>query len=199
MPTPTNNIIPQPWTHGPGHLFPWVGAGGGGLTPAYLGTAEVTPRIEIRNANEPYFNSIFSTRVPMDWSDQGEEAFVYADVNRWAEAVYEATMTRPNPFGTMGIRFGGEQGALSIFEGFAYPLTIQFPFQISHPAFASGLPGIRFLNCKLVGPDTWEPIGTTPSKRRLIWHCLPSVTIGPNNSIISQLYDFNLGSPLVIA
>jgi hypothetical protein len=188
--------MPQPYVHGPGHLFPFIGAG---KQPVYLGTAENTPRLEIRPAHTPYFNSIFSTRVPMDWNDQGAEAFLIADVNRWSEPIYQALSSRPNPGGTPGLQAPGELGSVVIFEGLSFPLAIQFPYFFKQAMSAGGMvPGYRLLNVRLVGPDTLEPINMEPSKRRLIFHALPTISIGPNNSTITQLWDYNMsGLPTV--
>ncbi len=187
---------PQPFTHGPGHIFPGVGPG---KSPLYLGTATTTPRIELRPEVVAYFNSIYSPNVPMDWCDVGEQAYVFADVNRWNEAdVLSKCQSRPNPGGQRGLHAAGDLGTVVIFEGFSYPLWIQFPYSTAKAAMSNAPAGYRFFNARLVGPDIIEPINMTPSSRRLIWHCLEAITAAPGNVTVSQLYDFNMtGLPQV--
>ena len=144
--------MPQGFVVGSCHIFAGVGSGRSFL---YLGTAETTPRLEIRPEHVPFFNSIFSTRVPLDWCDQGAANVFMADINRLNMPVATQLFSRPNPGGAFGVQAAGELGSLVIQEGYAYQLAIQFPYS-SKPAMSGGpggplQSGFTFLNARLVG------------------------------------------------
>ncbi len=188
--TTTTGAFAQPWVTGPGHIFIANNVGG---VPQYLGTAEVSPRIEIRPANTLYFNSIFSTRIPMDWSDQGEEAFTSVDLNRWDETVYRQITSRPRFTGTRGTYAVGDFGTLVAFENYAYQVWIQFPN--SAKAAMTNMPaGYHFILSRLIGPDMIDPINTDPSKRRLVFHHLPLLAYGAGNLTVGVLYNHDMSA-----
>jgi hypothetical protein len=186
---------PQPWVTGPGHLFAHVGSAG---APLYLGTAENNPRIEIRPAYSPYFNNLFSPKVPMDLLFQGEEAFLYLDVNRFNFTVWNAMHSRPSPTGTRGTWTAGQLGSFQIFEANAYAFTVQFPYARAKSAMAGLEYCYRFYNVTPVGPDSLEPIGMDYHKRRIILHALPTLTVGIYNTTVGTLFDnVDTGLPTV--
>src|SRR5919109_3483130 len=114
----------QPWCTGPAHVFLGIGTGNSLL---YLGTAENTPTCEIRHAYEPIYNDIGGIKIPIDVSDQGEEAFVGLTMTRWNIPVYNRLAATPRPVsGTPGVYAGGDLGSQLITEGLAYPLVVQF-------------------------------------------------------------------------
>ena len=165
-----------PYITGPAHIYVLLPHTS---TFAYLGTAERYPKISIRPAGEPVFNDI-GGKVPFDMAYMGEEAFVSADISRWNEATYAAMASRPSHSAGPVRGFNGplDVGTLYIAEGLAYQLVVQFPYGLGQP-FAKGaytandMPGgYHFYASYLVGPDELEPLGTTPRKIRLIWHCL---------------------------
>lgn len=179
---------------GPAHIFVQLPGIAGPQAYSYLGTAERYPKISIRPANEPVFNDI-GGKVPFDMAHMGEEAFVSADISRWNEPVYAALAARPRPgSGTRGVNVAGDIGTLYVTEGFAYSLAVLFPYAAKLVYAAAGMPaGYRFLSSYLVGPDELEPLGTTPRKIRLMWHCLR--TYDPSTGSLF-LYDHDMTGPL---
>lgn len=163
----------SPYVTGPAHIFCGLQTGGALL---YLGTAERWPQVTIRPHYAPLFNDI-GGGVPVDMCYDGEEAFTIADISRWNEPVYALLSARPRPSSGLltprGADIAGDVGTLMVTEGHAYPVVVQFPYAAKPAYAAAGMPaGYRFPTSYLAGPDTLEPLGTTPSKRRLIWHHL---------------------------
>lgn len=166
--------------------------------PAYLGTAEVSPDVEIR--------PVYVT-VPTDASggrrgpgeDQaylGEEAIVSAVLTRWDYLTYAAISARPAAARGRGFIPEKGIGSLMCREGLAYPLWLYWPYFAKQtvtvpplgvgPAGAaagaalnlvfnaarvgSGMPpGLRFLRTYLVAPERIYPMGTRPKKISLVW------------------------------
>lgn len=180
----------QPWCTGPAHLFVGVGASN---APLYLGTAERTVHYELRHEYEPIMNDIGGIKIPIDVSDQGVHGFVSADMTRFDMTVYNKLAATPRPLvGTPGIYAGGDLGTQLITEGVAYPLWVQFPYGGGFkPAYAPLEPGRRYPLTYLLGPETLEPLGTQPHKRRLVWHALRLLAPSTNNTIAALLYDFS--------
>lgn len=171
------------YVSGPGHLYVGVDITPGRRTasqntsvtavkrPIYLGTAEKFPKITKRPNFKPTFVDQ-GGEVPHDVAFMGEEAFVAADLSRYNEAVYNSLSSRPrHQFGLRGFTGSQDIGTLMIAEGKAYPLWVHFPYA-SKAAFSDMPNGYHFFASYLIGPDELEPLGTTPRKVRLIWHCL---------------------------
>ena len=176
----------QPFVTGPAHLFCGLGSGG---AAEYLGTAEVTPRIENDPQYMPLWNDIGATRIPTDICYQGEQAYVSADITRWNESTYAKLAAHPRPNGTRGTNVGGDLGTLLLLEGFTFTLWIQFPYSALKAAYSTQPLGYRYANAYVLGPDVLEPLGTQPRKNRIIWHCLRLLAPSTNNSIAAFLYD----------
>jgi hypothetical protein len=180
---------------GPAHIYCGVGPN---KSPLYLGTAERYPKISIRPHFKPTFTDIGGD-VPFDMSFQGEEGFVSADISRWNEITYAIMAARPrhrHPLFPRGSTFNGDIGTLMLAEGAAYPIWVVFPYAAVNggkAAFADMPAGFRFVSSYLMGPDELEPLGTTPQKERLIWHCLRSfyITTG-GNARQFLLYDHDM-------
>jgi hypothetical protein len=139
----------------------------------YLGTAEQSPSIEIRRGWLPWFDDELGTTLPADELFEGEEAWITADITRWNEDLYaflaQVIQTRPMG-GARGMQFAQDLGTSVVYEQFAYPLILQFPFSGKMLYRSLFLPaGYRFFNAILAGPDRLEPLGTAPRKLRLIW------------------------------
>lgn len=163
----------QLYSTGPAHLF--VGAiTTGGVTPFYLGTAEVKPQIEIVPQFEPVHNDLGGA-VPFDKSYEGEEAFIGADLNRYNEAVYAGLAARPNslvPGAIRGLNTALDVGTLMLTEGKNIVVWVVFPFFVKAAMRAGGMPaGYRFPGCTVVGPDKLET-GTRARKVHLLFHAL---------------------------
>lgn len=181
---------------GPGHMFVGLGPN---KTPVYLGTAQITPRIEIRPSYSPYYNSVFSPSVPMDWLYQGEQGYLYADLNRKVDAVYEQMLARPT-YTSPARRFAnieGDLGAMQIQEGKTYPFWIQFPY--ANKITMSHLrKGLRFYNAIPIGPDSYDNINVQDMVNRLILQFTPSLSVGVFNMTKAVLCDSDMtGLPVV--
>jgi len=145
--------------------------------PFYLGSARVTPRIEIMRGWAPWRDDELGLSLPADELYEGEEALVVADINRWNEPVYAyiASMVAAQNGYYRGVDVAGDVGTSMVMEGYSYPLWIQFPYAAKPAmAFGAGGPmpaGYLFYNAALLGPDRLEPINYEPSERRLVWRC----------------------------
>jgi len=163
--------------------------------PYYLGTARLSAVIEIERGWHPWHDDELGLSFAEDSLEEGEEAVVVVDINRWNEPVYLvlSKITAQAGGAGRGAWLAGDTGTSVMFEGFTYPLWLQFPYA-AKPAMAAGrggpMPaGYHFWNAVLYGPDRLEPLNHTPSERRLIWRCrryLDAV------SGISVLYDHDM-------
>lgn len=167
--------------------------------PVYLGTAERATVAEIQPGWTPWYDDEMGTTIPADELYEAEEAFVTADISRWNEPVYAFLAQRVNraPLGGgRGINFAGDVGTSMVYEGYCYPLWIQFPFAGKLGYALRGMPpGYRFFNAMLAGPERLDPLGTQPSKRRLIWRCREYLDL---ESGAMALYDHFMGALPVI-
>ncbi len=192
MPFIASGQAAQPFVTGPGHIFIANNVGG---SPQYLGTAETSPEIEINPEETPYFNSIFSTKIPMDWCDQGEQAFTTIDLNRWDETIYRQIVSRPRFNGTRGSYAIGDFGTLVAFENYAFQVWIQFPNVAKAAMSGDGMPaGYHFFLSRVIGPDRIAPINTDPSHRRVVFHHIPLLAYGLGNLIVGTLYNHDMSA-----
>lgn len=182
----------QPFVRGPAHCFVGIGPG---QTPVYLGTAERSPRIQIRPSWSPVFNDIAGQKVPFDWSFDGEEGYVVYDFTRWNEAVWEACQTRPFPpiaGGITGTNVAGDIGTLMLTEGAGYPLWILFPYTLKL-AYATQPLGYHFFRTWLMGPDDLDENNTSAARIRGVWYCSRAPTLNiPAAGLNFSLYDGNM-------
>jgi hypothetical protein len=167
-----------------------------GYLPVYLGTAEKSPSIELVRGWLPWYDDELGASLPADELYEGEEAWVTADVSRWNEPVYAflAQVINRGPLGgARGMNFAGDVGTSMAYEGYTYPLILQFPFAGKPLYAARGMPpGYRFFSATLAGPDRLEPLGTGPTKRRLLWRCREYLDL---ESGAMALYDHNAANP----
>lgn len=165
-----------------------------GLIPVYLGTALVSPEIEIIRGWLPWYDDEQGTTLPADELYEGEESWVTADLNRFNEGVYAAIASVISRAaiggGVRGLNFAGDVGTSMVYEGFTYPLLLQFPYS-GKPIFAvNGLPpGYRYFNATLAGPDRLAPMGTQVRKTRLVWRCREYLDL---DSGAMALYDHSM-------
>lgn len=183
----------QAYVRGPAHIFAGVGMAG---TPFYLGTAERTPKIQIRRAFSPVWNDLGGQLVPYDWCYEGQEGFVVADLTRWNQPVLAALQGAPRQTiaaATPGTDVVGDIGTLMVTEGAAIPLWIMFPYT-AKAAFAAQPAGYHFLATWLLGPDDLDENNTKNAKVRLSWYCGRAglISQAPIPGIAWALYDFNL-------
>lgn len=59
----------------------------------YLGTAEVTPKVDHHPFYEETFNSIGGSKVPMQRTEQGEMAVIGVLLNRFSKSAYDKMLT----------------------------------------------------------------------------------------------------------
>jgi len=146
------------------------------LLPVYLGTAEECPRVEIVRGWLPWYDDEQGTTLPADELYEAEESWVTADLTRYNETVYAAIAAVISRAalggGSRGMNFPSDVGTSMVYEGFTYPLILQFPY-VGKPIFAvRGLPaGYRYFNATLAGPDRLETMGSQARKTRLVWRC----------------------------
>ena len=177
----------QPWTTGPALLYCGVGSS---FAPLFLGTCERPPRITLRPEYEAYFNDLAGQRIPMDQVFQGEDGIVSIDLNRWDESVLTAIQARPRHSASGSIRGtlqAGDIGTMMKTEGFDYPLWMKFPY-FSKAAYAAGVPGYKFYQAHLLGPDDMDQLGTMPRRNRLVFYCSQLWTLSSGN-LTGILYD----------
>lgn len=166
----------QVYATGPGLLF----VSGAALSESgvsYLGTAERHPRQQIKAGWEPLFNDLGGQRVPFDILYEGEEAFLSADLTRWNERILNRLMARPGRAASVrGKNTSVDIGTAVLAEGYGLTLWCQFPFasKAAYQNAANGnMPGgFRFPASIMIGPESYESMGTAPKKIRVVFHCL---------------------------
>lgn len=160
----------QIYTTGPAHIYT-----GPIAAPAYLGTCEESPEIDLIAMEKEVINSLGGVGIPFDSAYQGEIAIITAVLNRYNEAVYQGMANRPAGFSrppTPGINTAGDIGSLYLTEGLAFTTWILFTFgangyapQPAMNAAPNGIPpGYRFWATRLLGPNRIRSMGTTPKK-----------------------------------
>lgn len=182
-----------PFVPGPCLLYAGVDSGS---RPLFLGTAEVSPILQLLPEFDPVMNSLSGVKLPHDKTYQGEHAIIQADVNRLNEVVYAAMSTRVHPqsFGQdRGTDETGDRGTLMIGEGATFPLWLRFPYgdKTIYQTLGLNAPpkGYRFLAAHLMGPDIHEQLNTQARKIRLIWYCLSPYVPATGKHL---LYDHNM-------
>jgi hypothetical protein len=182
-----------PYVTGPAFIFVGCGAS---YTPIFLGTAERSPRISIRDEYGEVFNDILGVKIPYDWSWQGEHAFITATINRFNEATVAAMQARPNgPTGVRGYSVPGDVGTLMIGEGKTLPLWVTFPYYAKATYSSAGMPpGYHFFATLLESPDDLDNLNTEGRKDTFIWHAvrLPFFSYGSISGMGAYLYDANV-------
>lgn len=179
----------QPYVTGPAHMY--VQSGG---SPVYLGTAERTPRIEVRPGQIPVMNDIGGPVVPFDMMYSGEEAFISADLTRWNNSVLQTILGRPIVGSPPGADSFGSIGTIISYEGMGFVFYIVFPYS-SKPAYSTQEAGYRFFSCYVIGPDDHYSLGTNPRKIHLAIHALR--VYDPASQSLS-LFDFNVADAQAI-
>jgi len=164
--------------------------------PVYLGTAEITPTIDIERFFLPWYDDEMGTSDPADELYEGDSATVTALVNRWYEPVYAflACLVNRAPLGGLrGFNLPQEIGSSLVMEGFTSPLWVQFPFFAKTVMGGDGFmpPCYRFFNAHLTN-DRLEPLNHEPRKTLLVWQCKRYLDVV---SGASGLYDHDMFNP----
>lgn len=182
----------QPYVRGPAHFFVGIGAG---QSPVYLGTAERTPKIQIRPAWSPVFNDIAGQKIPYDWSFDGEEGYVVYPFTRWVDPVWRACQARPRPpiiGGVPGLNVAGDIGTLMNTEGMGYPIWVLFPYA-AKTAYNTQPAGYHFFSSWLMGPDDLDRNNTDAALVNGVWYCSRKPTLNIAAAGLDMLlYDYNV-------
>lgn len=138
----------------------------------FLGTAEVTPKVEHRVMQADTFNDIGGSMVPMQRTAQGEMAVIGTLLNRFSKGAVDLLnnlSAQPLAAGFEG-RFS--RGPL-VFGVSSFELWLLFDFA-TNPAFRSpGLEmGYYFPQC-VVGGKTRDRLGTDTEKFLLVAEAYP--------------------------
>lgn len=159
----------QLYCTGPAHVL----VAFGGSNPRYLGTAKISPQIELKPEYKPVFNDLGGD-VPLDVSYLGEEALSQIDFTRWDESVYEIIAARPrsNAAATIGANTSLDVGTLVLTEGFGFIMYVLFPFATAKAAYSTLPAGYRFPASVFVGPDKMEQMGTHNMERLMVFRHL---------------------------
>ena len=167
-----------------GAILAFVAPQGG--TPTYLGTCEAYPQDNRNPQYEALMNDFSGTKIPFDFSWEGEDSQISMVLTRWNEPVALRMEAKPNPAtaaigGTPpsapGSWFLRDVGALMGFEGFAWQLWLVrvFGALIANKAAYVGngmLPGKHYPQCIIWAPETEEQ-GTAPMKRHFMYYAWP--------------------------
>ncbi len=173
----------QQWATGGIHVFAAPLSGG---QPVYFGTAERYPEENRNPQYEALMNDISGTKVPLDFSWEGEDAQIALPMTRWNEQLALRMEAKPNPATTSiggtqpsvpGSWFAGDVGSLMGFEGFAWQfwLVRTFGALLANKAAYVGnglLPGRHYNQCLIWSPET-EESGTAPMKRLFMLYAWP--------------------------
>jgi hypothetical protein len=104
----------------------------------------------------------------------GEEAFIFADLTRWNESVYQLAANRP-------LHAGGKLGTwevddLGVLTNSQPTLQLQVLFPYSGKGAYTGMPaGYSFPQVESMGPDDFYSLGINPRKTRVGFHALPKL------------------------
>lgn len=169
------------YSTGPAYFF----VAGGTKSPTsalFLGTAEVNPKFRIQREFTPVFNDIGGRKVPFELIYEGQQAFIFSELNRYNESVYAACADAPthnglvgngNPLQTRGANAFGEIGTLMLTESKNLYLIIVFPYASKAVFSNNNMPlGYIFPGSVLRGPDD-HTIGTGDRKISLIFQSIP--------------------------
>lgn len=183
----------QPYVRGPIGLHVQIGG-----TIFFLGTGERAPRISIKREYEALRSDIAGTRLGLDQSFQGQEAFVTVKLTRWNETILTRLQDSTGAFGvTPGSDNMGDVGTLMVFEGQAFPLWVQFPYgagqfaaktAYANPTNGAQMGGYHFFAAILEGEQVLEG-GTDPASVSLTFHCY---RVFSPTTLSLALYDFNM-------
>jgi hypothetical protein len=168
--------------------------GASNKTPAFLGIAEVTPKIHLRPMVRQWRASE-TGEVANEAIWMGEDGLIFADVNLYSETIYRRLAARPFSFANRGQTSDVTVGTLLSREQVSYPLWLYFPYSTKASfgaappvlpgvtAFASGpsgeiMPqGYHFLDAYCMGPDVLDPLSTRARKISLAFHAIPQRVI----------------------
>jgi hypothetical protein len=142
----------------------------------YLGTAEVTPKVEHRVFRSDAFNDIGGSAVPMQRTEQGEMAVVGTLMNRFSKTAYDVLMKLGSSGGAAGFRNRFSRGSLVFGPG---SFELWQVFENATPAAnaagyrVDGLElGYYWPQVDLTG-HTRDKLGTDVEHLLLVMECFP--------------------------
>lgn len=165
-------------------------------TPAFLGTCESAPDIELTGEFEPIFNDLSGTRLPMDRIWEGEEGLMNFVMTYWNEiqtVPIMATLAFGAGAAIPGTSLLGDIGTIMGQEEMTFETWIKFPFS-AKTAYSDMPAGYHFHSCLPIGPKKITP-GTGVNKKQLIIKAQrKKAAVAPSGltSSIFELYDFDM-------
>lgn len=162
----------------------------------YLGTAEVTPKVEHRPFYSDTFNDIGGTQVPMQRTEQGEMGVMGVLLNRFSKDAYDKITQVGASVVGRGHRGRFSRGAL-VFGLGSFELWQVFE-NATNPAFRStGLEMGYYWPQVDLGPHTRDRLGSDTEKLLVVFEAYPYWIPQNSPSTVSgterswQLYDMN--------
>lgn len=149
-----------------------------GDQPVFLGTCERGPRTLSHTYWHEVFQDDYGHRVPIDLIYESEEAFIFAELNRFNELVLAAVQERMfrqgiQPLPERGFHDDMAVGTMAKAEKKSYAVWLSFPYARKLIHLFSGMPAnFCFPACVAWGPDEQDPLGTQVRKVRLVWRAI---------------------------
>lgn len=142
----------------------------------YLGTAEVTPRVEHKLFYADSINSIGGNAVPMQRTEQGETATLGLLLNRYSKSAYDALLKVGASGGEAGLRNRFSRGSLAFGPG---SFEVWQVFENATPAAQAA--GYRSVGLELgyywpqvnLADHNRDMLGTDVEKLLLVLECFP--------------------------
>jgi hypothetical protein len=173
-----------------GAVYAFIAPTSGGQ-PVFLGTCESYPEDNRQPEYEPLMNDISGSKVPLDFSFEGESAQISLVLTRWNEGFARRLEAKPNG---SNVAVGGtapsiegswnpqDVGSLMGVEGFSWQLWLvrTFGAVLANKAayVGNGLqPGRHYPQCIIWAPETNEE-GAKPMKRHFMFYAWPRLMSG---------------------
>jgi hypothetical protein len=167
------NAPVQLYSTGPAHMF--VGkpaaAGSQAVGPFYLGTAKVSPVIQIKPNHRPVYNDIGGDEA-FDMAYMGQLGMTSVELTRWSDPVLRILSAHPAALsvtdGTELLNGPLDTGSLILTENLNFSFWVLFPFN-AKAAYSKMTAGYRFPGPLLLGPDIQKQMGTHPREISLVF------------------------------
>lgn len=163
--------LPDFHVTGPVHQF--VRTPGTGGAALYLGTSEVTPKVDVKPMVGDVFNDIGGRAIPMQKTDQGEMAVVGTLLNRYSQGTMNTILARGAKI-KKGQRTRGSKGSL-LFGVADFELWLVFenamPFAPGAGNRVNGLELGYYFPRAIIGGQTDDALGTDVRKALMVFEC----------------------------
>jgi hypothetical protein len=173
---PAANSFPE--VHVTGVVHHWVRANLSGSQSAfYLGTAEVTPQMQIRKYKTNVMNDIAGRTLPFQKTYDGEAAVVSTLLTRWSKYAYDAILNQGKSLGLVHAWGAGSEtrwsrGAL-VYGQLTFEMWQVFDNSLNTTIATPGLElGYYWPQVEILDHDTVSA-GTGPNKLQLVLDCTP--------------------------